>query len=375
MSRMRQFFVKLNLKKRISKKLKSVKGSFFYLIYRARRFDWINFALIALALTVSLLMFYFFWVKCFIGFDHKSILSNLLTVNGVFSAILITYLFTRITWAKDRKLETREEAIRISRKITEFRRILKVLTDYYNVWVNQDRHSKSLLDHGKFGKIDFYDFRLYLITDSKKNELFDELYNHDDFSEGVSMTYLAMISIVEDRGKDYRWQQELYKHFDTKGIYNINIVEKWIDINIFNTISYWLTPDRNWIYFGRFRRENQEYIKQAAARFDEKYTDYELDNNLLKEMADDIENHYLKELYKCLLVLKRGITSINLLILSLVSISLVFGVLIPFVLLLINGQVDWFYRAVAVIASVNAGLMTYFVAKFPFLINRELKWL
>ena len=292
-------------------------------------------------------------------------------MNGVFSAI--TYLFTRITWTKDRKLKIREKAINISKKITEFRRILKVLTDYYGVWTNQDRHSKSLLDHGKFRKIDFYDFRLYLTTDSKKNELFDELYNHDDFSEGVSMTYLAMISIVEDRGQDYKWQQELYKHFDPKGIYNIDIVEKWIDINIFNTIWYWLTPDRNWIYYCGFSQENQEYIKEAAARFDEKYTEYDLNNTLIKEMADDIENHYLKELYDCLLVLKKGITSINLLILSLVSISLIFGILAPFVLLLINGQVDWFYKSVAAIASVNAGLMTFFVTKFPILINRELK--
>ncbi|MCK9404713.1 MAG: hypothetical protein M0Q26_15070 [Chitinophagaceae bacterium] len=38
-------------------------------------------------------------------YDYKKVLEILLTINGVFSAILITYLFNRITWKKDRKLD------------------------------------------------------------------------------------------------------------------------------------------------------------------------------------------------------------------------------------------------------------------------------
>lgn len=351
---------------------KRTKYSVLRLYYRAISFNWINPLLIVISSTIAYLIYR--QLTHTKSFDTQNTLTNLLTINGVFSAILITYLFTRITWSKDRKLEEYNEAVSLSQKITEFRRILEKLTQYYNVW-HSDAATKSLLDHSKFKHIDYYDYRLSSISDYKPKdyELIEELKKHKDFSEGISNLYLAMISIVKDRKRDWYWQQELYKDFEHKGVYNLKAIQKWIDCEIFGTIWYWLQYDAHQINYYNLGKE-KTYILAAATRFNKKYENYELDNKLIRELAEDINGHYLQELHTSLTTLKKGVQDLSLLILILISFSLFFGVLIPFILLIGDKTFPWYNMTVEIVAAINAGLIAFFIMKFPFLINKELKW-
>lgn len=344
-------------------------------IDKIKKWPWENILLITASVLLSLFVFYEIRTNPLIKFDKGATLTNLLTINGIFSAILITYLFTRITWSKDRKLELYNESISLSQKITEFRRILNKLTLYYNVWVDDDKYSKKLIDHGKFKSIEYYDYRKQMVSDYKPKDakLIEEFYKHENYSEGISTLYLAMVSLVRNRKVEYDFPEELYKDFEHKGLYNFKVVERWIDCDIMSTIWYWLNKNRNWINYAALGND-KEYILAAAARINEKYKGHELNNKLLEELADDFGSHYLKELYLNLRSLKKGIQDLNLLIMVLISVSLLFGVLIPFILFLLNSNGYWYSTTVAAIASINAGLIVYFILKFPFLINRELKW-
>lgn len=345
------------------------------LVYKTKQMPWGHFVVIIFCALISWLVFYLLKLDFFKSLDTKSTLTNLLTVNGVFSAILITYLFSRITWSKERKLEIFREAVTLSQKITDFRRILNKLTYYYQVWEN-DNATKSLIDHGKFKSIDFYDYRLSMISDyePENKKLIMELFEHNDFKEGQSTLYLAMVSLVRNRkNPNYEYQEELYKDFEHNGLYNIKVVEKWLDCEIFGTICYWLDKNYQFINFTALRTD-KDYILAAASRINKKYEGQPLENSLLKELADDFSEHYLKELYFRLKELKKGLTDLNLLIIFLIAISLVFGVLTPFILLLIQANTFWFSTLVAITASINAGLISYFIIRFPTLINRELKW-
>ena len=361
----------------------TLKDKYHKLQFRIRRLfssienlPWLHISILVICLSISITVFLLLKYKCFKTIDTSSTLTNLLTANGVFSAILITYLFSRITWSKERKLEIFKTAISLSQKITEYRRILNKLTSYYNVWTN-DKSTKSLIDYGKFKPIDFYDYRLSSISDYEPNnyQLIKEFREHTDFSEGLSTLYLAMVSLVKNRNNpDYEWQEELYKDFEINGIYNIKIVEKWIDCRIFGTIWYWLDQDYNFINYTALRNDN-EYILSAISRIDKKYEGQPLSNKLLKEITDDFSSHYLNELYMRLKELKKGITDLNLIIIVLISFSLIFGVLIPFSLLLIKTTAYWFSFLVGIVASVNTGLISYFILRFPTLISKELKWI
>ena len=61
----------------------------------------------------------------------------------MFSAILVTYFFNRISITLDSKKEDYNDAVIFSQKITDFSRILKRLTDFYGVWQN-DESTKGL---------------------------------------------------------------------------------------------------------------------------------------------------------------------------------------------------------------------------------------
>lgn len=346
------------------------------LLFDIKHFPWLHVIVILFCVAISVAVFYLFSYNRFKAIDTNSVLTNLLTVNAVFSAILITYLFSRITWSKDRKLETLKEAINLSQKVTEFRRILNKLTYYYEVWTDDDA-TKSLIDHGKFKHIDFYDYRLSMISDyePKNKELIRELYDHENFREGRSTLYLAMVSLVRNRNNPrYEFHEELYKDFEYNGLYNIKAVEKWLDCEIFGTIWYWLDRNYSYINYHALSNEDKNYILSAASRIHKKYQRHELNNELIKELSDDFSSHYLKELYIRLKELKKGVTDLNLLILTLITVSLVFGVLLPFILLLVPSKSIWHGILIAVLAAINSGFISYFILRFPTLITKELKW-
>lgn len=337
---------------------------------------WIHIFVLCICITLSVIVFLFLESKCFRTIDTINTLTNILTVNGVFSAILITYLFSRITWSKDRKLEIYEEAISLSQKITEYRRILNKLTSYYNVWYN-DKATKSLIDSGKFRTIDYYDYNVTFYTsfEPTKKQLVQELRDHPDFREGESILYLAMVSLIKDRNNpQYQWREELHNDFEIQGIYNIKTVKKWLECEIFGSIWYWLDQDYDYINFSALRRD-KEFILSAITRINKKYEGKELSNKLLKDVTNEFSSHYLKELHLCLKELKKGITDLNLIIIVLITISLIFGILMPFGLLLVQSKAYWFTLLVGIVVSINSGLIAYFILRFPTLIEREIKWI
>jgi len=82
----------------------------------------------------------------------------------------------------------------------------------------------------------------------------------------------------------------------------------------------------------------------------------------------------LHEIDVSLKYLEKGIQGLNLLLNILISLSLFFGVLLPLVLFL-NSKEEWFNLMVVVTVSINCGMISYFILKFPFLINKEIKWI
>ncbi len=335
--------------------------------------DWGNILLITASVLTGIFVFVIINSNAISFSTATSTASNILTVNGVFSAILITYLFTRITWAKERKLDKLNEAIQYSQKITEFRRILNILTGYYNVWTN-DNATKSLFDHSKFKNVDYYDFRLVGISDYKPDnyQLIKEIFDNADYSEGQSNLYLAMISLIRPRHLEYHWQEELYKDFEQKGTYEFEYVEKWLECNIMDTIAYWMNNNYRMINFYSLR-DYFDQIKNAAGRVNSKYLNYQVDNTLIRELAEDMSAHYLPNLYLTLKSLREGIQGLNYTIIALIILSLTCGVLAPLIYLLSISETYFAPSIIAVITSLNCSLITYFILKFPFMMEKELK--
>jgi hypothetical protein len=87
-----------------------------------------------------------------------------------------------------------------------------------------------------------------------------------------------------------------------------------------------------------------------------------------------MSSFYLKNLYSALQYLRKGVESLNLLIVILISFSLFFGILIPIVYLLIISEKNFYPTIMLLIASMNVAMIGYFLLKFPFMISKEIKW-
>jgi len=342
--------------------------------FKAKTLPWL------MLLTLMICSLFAFFVYSYLvsnkekDYDFTTILSNLLMVNGIFSAILMTYLFSRIIWLKEQKQDLYKKSVFISQKITDFRRILRKIFSSKNAWPDEKR-TKNLIDYGKFKSIDFCDYNIKRISDfePKNSHLINEFYNHPDFSEEVTVLYLAMASLVNIGKREYASQPELYKDFEHNFIYKLDVVERWIGSHIMSVICSRLDADQNHINYTALIKEKTE-IMSAAKRIDKNYQEHELNNELIMNLADDMDSHYLKELHSNLLQLKVGLKGINLLLIIMITVSLSCGVLIPFLLLLCTSTEIWFSKAVALTAAVNSGLMIYLILIFPFLISKELKW-
>jgi len=216
-----------------------------------------------ISLELSILLFLSLYSQqTELDFSEKS-LELILTINGLFSAILVTYFFNRISWVLSMKKETYNEAVEFSQKITEFRRICDKLTQYYGVWAD-DKATKSLLEHNEYKHIDYYEYKMYYKSDYKPNkkdlELIEKLRKDERYKEGLSDLFLGMVSLVRNRkSRDIRRPNELYKDFQKKGIYNLEYIEKCVECDYASTLWYWFSKDYAFINYHALSNESKEY--------------------------------------------------------------------------------------------------------------------
>ncbi len=308
----------------------------------------------------------------------KNSLELILTINGLFSAILVTYFFNRISWILSIKKETYEEAVEFSQKITEFRRICDKLTQYYGVWAD-DKATKNLLEHNEYKHVDYYEYKMFYQSDYKPNkkdlELIEKLSKDERYQEGLSDLFLGMISLVRNRkSRDIRRPSELYKDFQKKGIYNLEYIEKCVECDYASTLWYWFSKDYAFINYNALSKKSKEYIIKACSRIDPKYSDAELNNDLMAELCDDMNEHYFKELYRLLLGLRKGLSSLNLLIFTILIASLVFGVLIPFFVYFIVDVSELKTLLTKILVGLNFGILFFFITNLYGLVKKEITW-
>jgi hypothetical protein len=339
-------------------------------------FNWGNFWLLITGGAVALITTRYLIANSLGADFHKKNLGNILTANGVFAAILITYLFNRVTWTKERKLDIYNKAQQFSQKLTNFRRILFELTRYYNVWRNE-KATKNLLDHGKYRELDFYEYRLQLISVdyvSKYKQLIDALQKEQNFSEGSTGLYLAMTTIVGNRSKDFVYMKELYNDYDYDGAYDVNLIERWLECNVMSRIWHDLREENYTVIDYSVFYKDKERLLKLAGGIDYKYRDYEFGNRLIGEIAGEMDSHYLPELRESLRQIDSGLSGLSLTIMILIACSLTFGVLAPFLLLMVLENNSDVINLSSLISGINAGMFTYFILKFPFLIIKEMKF-
>lgn len=268
-----------------------------------------------------------------IQFDKS--LEVLITINGIFSAILTTFLFARLNSIKEDKSKAKEFAIRFSRKITDLRRIFYELTTYYSVWLNEEA-TKKLLDAGKYRTIDYYDYKMMSISDyiPANKVLINEFKEEKNYSDASSEMYLAMISLVENRLQYKDFDSALYNDYESEDtIYSIEFIENILEVEQLSRLSYNL--ERFDVFdFNRLSKDSRERIFMLTKRIN---SNYDLKNNFYKDvlikMCEDFNSDIIPKTYNYLLDYEKETSSSDKIIIIMIKISLIFGVILPLVVL------------------------------------------
>ena len=331
------------------------------------------FSIISLEISAITFLRIHFFVR---DINVVSSLEIILTVNGLFSAILVTYFFNRVSRTLDNKKEDADEAVEYSQKITDFRRICKILTDYYNIW-RDEKATKNLLENGKFKNVDYFDYKLSSYSDYVPidKDIIEEMYSHKDYREGPSDLFLGLISLVENRKANfYTFDHQLYKDFQRKGIYQYQFISNCVEIDYASRLWYWFSKNVDYIQYENLGKTQRDEILSALQRIDKKFINAELNNSTMADLCDDMNEFYFKELLILLNNLKQGLSSFNLLIFSILISCLTLGVFFPMlVYFLINDSALKTVLA-QILISLNIGLLLFFIIALYRIVEKEITW-
>ncbi|OHT45620.1 hypothetical protein [Flavobacterium tructae] len=305
--------------------------------------------------------------------NNDKILEVIITVNGIFSAILTTFLFGRLNISKESKITAKANAISLSEKITALRRILYEVTNYYGVW-KHDNSTKNLLEVNKFKSVDYFDYKLMSYSDYKPEdyELIEELNEHEDHLDVESDMFLSMISIVNNRKKPEVFETVLYNdYYDNELIYEIDFLQRLSEINHLSRLS----SNLNKYDVFDYNKLNKDSKDRLSRLIHEINSNYDLEKYNFKEMlaviCSDIESDILPKLLKSVKRVNDGLSVIEIDIINTIKVSLLIGVILPLLNLAISEYAMKEFISILFIVA-NFSMFFYFVFRIKKFSNEQI---
>lgn len=137
----------------------------------------------------------------------NQLLNNLIQFSGIFSAILITYVVSKVFQVRQERVERYKEIVKLANKFTDFRRIARVLVNNYGFW---DKGMREKM-RKEYEAIDYFTIKLWDYDNQDKKYSPELKALRDKFFAEESLPgcymYLDMKALVLD---DYgNWQLEI----------------------------------------------------------------------------------------------------------------------------------------------------------------------
>ena len=299
-----------------------------------------------------------------------SVLNNILQFSGIYSAILITFIVSKIFQIRQEKLERLQEIIVLSHKTTDFRRVCNIILETDDFWEAQmkDKLNTKLKD--------LHYFHIYIEEDSDNIEvknLINQFYQEKNIS-GANF-YLALKSFVQSDNN--RFHMELSDEYDYNIIYSYEILKKWVGSEASN--SFWYYLEYKWHDYKEIfdicsiSRNDKEKIYSLAAKIDNNGNrTTEFNKDILVDLGNYLNFMVLPRLYQLTRINETGISkTLNLIIVNLVMV-MIFGVFLP----IIVTSIDLKLKVLITIAYFGILLlgmsMLYFVYYFRMFLKQEI---
>jgi len=344
----------------------------FNWIFKSRYTLIVLWAIISFEITIIIFVNLHFYN--ILNKEPSFLLNMIIPVNSIIISLLVVIFLNLISIQNKRKELIINKAVLISEKITNFRLILNTLTEKFCVWQN-DNATKKLFDTGIFKNIDYFEYKLMSMSQYSpvNKDLLKKLFQDSNHLNSQSDLYLSMISLVRNRKKNIVYDYINDPYFITNKIYNLEFVSKCIAINHIDSIWFWFNENCNFINYSNLNSDDIKNIKKSIKIIDSKRKVENLNDKVMAEICQIMSTNF-KDLFGFLRFLDRGISSNNLFLLVFLCLCLVFGILFPFLITILNINLYFKTLLVNILISLNFGYFIFLIATiFPILRKENFK--
>ena len=221
--------------------------------------------------------------------ELKKVMEGLVGFSGIFSAILITFIISKIFRIRNEKRELKMNVIKLSNKVTYFRRICSIIIFEYKVW---KKGVKSRLEN-EYKDLTYQ--HLYdQIQKNKLQELIDEfLKDENEGRVSAGTFYLALREMAKVNGR-YVYGEVYQEDY----IYSFDKLDIWCGLDCANAFFYYLEHKyslyKDCILIRNLKINDQKEIEFLASRINsEKFKGRNFDESLLV----DVGNYFFEEIF------------------------------------------------------------------------------
>ncbi|MCB9266525.1 MAG: hypothetical protein H6558_15985 [Lewinellaceae bacterium] len=264
------------------------------------------------------------------NFDNA--LSNIFDFSAIFSAIIFSFVYTQVESYRSKKSELKRKITDLSYKVTDFRRICKVLLKNRNYW-NPDlydnirNHYKSLyLFHVLESKKEIQDKELL----GQRAHFLDDKGDLMEF-DGGKMLYLGLKTIVLEQKGFYENLPLMHDLDDDNVRYPQLLLEKWNQHNVMSYLYTWIDDQKIKSFrFDNISQEDRIKIEEFSRKIDDrKYRNFKFSRELLGEIGSDFAMVYIPKLLELTFLVNQPPNKLTDVLVVFLLILLAFGVLIP----------------------------------------------
>jgi hypothetical protein len=300
----------------------------------------------------------------------NTLLNNIFQFSGIFSALLITIVISKIFQIRQEKLNRLKEIINLSNRTTDFRRICQILYDEYDFW-NVPMRKKM---ESEYRHLSYFHLHLESIRTPAQQELIDKF--HKERLIGSNF-YLGVKSLLS--GQKRSFQLELYNDYDHNIVYPFKLIQSWHGADSANVFWYFLEDKWNSyktaFNFTAFSEYDKKTIVLLAKKINaKKYESSCFSKDLLVNIGNDFQSYIFPRLYALTYYNELGIPKTILLLIRILISTMIFGVFIPLWLssiIITNLDIKIFISIVSII--ILSLSIIYFVFSFKKILENEIK--
>lgn len=262
----------------------------------------------------------------------RTIQNNLITTSGILTGIVIAYLSAKQFQIRQNREELQRKLIKLSDKLTNFRKILYRVMKSHDFWVRYQDIQKF---KKKYPKITFTDLHN---QGEEKNELVTQFWlDEKEISSTTADLYLAMEEITGPIEYADRWAYDKLHSYN----YKLDYLQRC-----------YMPSNQIWYYLeGRYAKHTQglindtsiwilfkDDIREFASQIDSKYKDHDFDRHLLAQIGTDFHELYIPRLVELTRLTNKGLSGSMITLLVNLTVILTAGVLIPMIMQVLNIQ-------------------------------------